>query len=106
MTHGEAFKLAMKAVRHFGWYRPVEAMQALPRSVQAGIESCGGFKALCDMPVANRQILAGQFRKAYEEKQKQLASQRKLPEEFRPKLQSEQYQQKLTNQIKNIGVMK
>jgi len=102
----EAFERAIEAVRRYGSYGATEAKEALDDRTWTAIKRCGGWNWLCEVTPDNRTTIAAQFRKAYESMTERETSQRQLSEDVRPKLQSEENQKRIEQNLNKIGVMR
>ena len=102
----EAFERAIEAVRRFGSYGATDAKEALDDRTWTAIKRCGGWNWLCEVTPDNRTTIAAQFRKAYESMTERETSQRQLSEDVRPKLQSDENQKRIEQNLNKIGVMK
>ena len=102
--HDEAFESVIKAIHRFGYCDVKSALDSFTPLTAAAVRALGGFKSLCDMKTADRSFFKAQFRDAYQAAQKVKVSQRKLPENVRPRLQSEENQKLITSVAKKIGV--
>ena len=66
LTSGEAWKLALDAVRKYGIYQAGKAMASLPPLVQDTIQCLGGYEYLCHSEIDNTFIRSN-FIKFFEE---------------------------------------
>jgi hypothetical protein len=85
ITAGMAWKLVMKAVRKYGYYKPKEAMESLPPKVRATVEHFGGFAEICHTK-ENDSFVKNHFHKLYNEVTRYDKDLQYLPEEFRQEL--------------------
>lgn len=84
----QAWERVVSAVRSFGSYQPQEGMKSLDELTQSAVRACGGFLWACEINPANRQILASQFRKAYEAAAERKQRGRQLTDDVKPALPS------------------
>ncbi|RAK12539.1 loader and inhibitor of G40P protein [Halanaerobium saccharolyticum] len=84
ITAGEAWYLALKAVRKFGYYNPGEAMESLPPAVREAVRNFGGFTALCHSQETS--YVKNQFIKIYQEVNFKRKDTAYLPRPFKEKL--------------------
>lgn len=84
ISAGEAWQLALAAVRNYGYYRAGEAMTSLPPLVQKAVQCFGGFEAVCHSEV-NNSFARQNFIKIYQE----LANSKQKEELLPPSLRDE-----------------
>ncbi|MEX2287445.1 MAG: hypothetical protein WD648_10170 [Planctomycetaceae bacterium] len=83
-SSGDAFETVVKAVRRFGSYAMNEGLNSLDSLTRRAVEQTGGFGWYCEISADNRQIIAAQFRRAYEGLADREQSLRQTPAEHRP----------------------
>jgi hypothetical protein len=66
LNAGEAWALALNAVRRYGYYNSKEAMNFLPEKVRDAVEHFGGFRILCHSD-ENNGYARSQFIRLYNE---------------------------------------
>ncbi|ADQ14475.1 replicative helicase loader/inhibitor [Halanaerobium hydrogeniformans] len=66
LTAGEAWSLALNAVRNYGYYEVHKAMDSLPKKVKDTVEHFGGFRTLCHSDITNGYA-RNQFMRLYKE---------------------------------------
>jgi hypothetical protein len=88
-TAGEAWESVITAVRRYGPYDPARGMAVLSEAAQKALRCSGGWRWACDMTVENRQVMAGQFRRHYEQIVERERSLRTIPEHLRPSVDRE-----------------
>lgn len=84
ISAGEAWQLALVAVRNYGYYRAGEAIASLPPLVQKAVRCFGGFEAVCHSEV-NNSFARQNFIKIYQE----LAGKKQKKELLPPSLREE-----------------
>lgn len=84
ITAGEAWHLALKAVRKYGYYKSHEGMKSLPPAVRETVRNFGGFAALCHSK--NTNYVKNQFIKLYQEVKSKNKETAFLPKPFKKKL--------------------
>ena len=84
ITGGEAWYLALEAVRKYGYYNPKEGMESLPPAVREAVRNFGGFAALCHSQDNN--FVKNQFIKIFEEVELKRKDTAYLPKPFKKKL--------------------
>lgn len=84
ITAGEAWFLAIEAVRKHGYYNSKEGMDSLPDSVREAVRNFGGFAALCHSEDNN--YVKDRFIKIYQEIDLRNKETLYLPEPFKKKL--------------------
>ncbi len=86
-TADEAFTEFLAAKRRFDpFYQAIELMASLSPLTRQAVQACGGTVAAAELQAEDRQIYAGQFRKAFEAISARADRQRRLPESLRPRL--------------------
>jgi hypothetical protein len=91
LSADEAFTQFLAAKRRFDPFRQaVQFMGALNPLVRQTVLACGGPRWAADLLTEDRQIYAGQFRKAYETIAAREDRQRRLPESLRPRIAANQ----------------
>lgn len=81
----EEWETVVRAVSRFGYYRQAEAIGSLS-PIAADVVRAIGWATLCDMPVADKSIVAGQFRMAYEARVQRDTNVGALSQDVRPKI--------------------
>lgn len=84
ISAGEAWQLALEAVRKYGYYQAGQAMASLPSLVQKTIQCYGGFTAVCHSEI-HSSFARQNFMKIYQE----LASKKENEELLPPSLKKE-----------------
>ena len=84
ITAGEAWYLALKAVRKYGYYNSNEGMASLPESVREAVRNFGGFASLCHSK--DNEYVKNRFLKIYQEVNSKRKDSAYLPRPFKEKL--------------------
>lgn len=82
ITAGMAWKMVLDAVRKYGYYKPIKAMNSLPPKVQQAVEHFGGYNVICHSR-ENDPFVRTQFFRLYNEVNRHKRDLDYLPEEFR-----------------------
>lgn len=69
-------------IRHYGYPRPVEAINAMPPLTRDAVRAIGGWIVICDSE--NPSVTGGQFRMAYESLARREMEMRQLSPDVRP----------------------
>ncbi|RCW44736.1 MULTISPECIES: replicative helicase loader/inhibitor [unclassified Halanaerobium] len=85
ITGDEAWKLVLKAVRKYGYYKPDEGMNSLPEKVQEAVKNFGGFRAICHSK-ANSSYVRKQFVEIYDSIAERYRKYNYLPESVKENL--------------------
>lgn len=85
ISGAEAWKLVLRAVRVYGYYRSEEAMKSLPEKVQEAVKNFGGFASICHSE-ANSTFVRKQFIDIYINIDKRYKENNYLPEPIRKRL--------------------
>jgi len=84
ISGGEAWYLALKAVRKYGYYNSRQGMESLPPAVREAVRNFGGFAALCRSQETS--YVKNQFIKIYQEVNFKRKDTAYLPRPFKEKL--------------------
>ena len=84
ISAGEAWYLALEAVRKYGYYNSKEGMESLPPAVREAVRNFGGFTALCHSQ--DTSYVKNQFIKLYQEVELKRKDTAYLPKPFKKKL--------------------
>jgi hypothetical protein len=58
----EGWGMVERAINHYGYMRPSEALESLPETVRQAAKYMGGFQSICQ--AENKEVIRGQFNKA------------------------------------------
>ena len=84
ISAGEAWYLALEAVRKYGYYNSKQGMESLPPAVREAVRNFGGFAALCHSQ--DTSFVKNQFIKLYQEVDLKRKENTLLPKPFKKKL--------------------
>jgi len=84
ISAGEAWYLALEAVRIYGYYNPKAGMESLPPAVREAVRNFGGFTTLCHSQ--DTSFVKNQFIKLFEEVELKRKDTAYLPQAFKKKL--------------------
>jgi len=84
ISGGEAWQLALEAVRKYGYYQAGQAMDSLPQMVQKAVQCYGGFDAVCHSEI-HSSFARQNFIKIYQE----LVNKKRRAELLPPSLRKE-----------------
>lgn len=85
LTGGEAWGLALRAVRRYGYYNAEEGMNYLPKKVRDAVEHFGGFRTLCHSDERNG-FTRRQFIRLYKEVDRKDSELAYLPDKLKKEL--------------------
>ncbi len=103
ISAGDAFELALDAVRRYGLYKPVKGRASLDDLTRRAVSQLGGWLWMCDCSADNRHVMSSQFRRVYEalvDREREFGL---LPEALRPRITNDAPMLAAVPGLRNIG---